>query len=195
MSKLIVLRPFACALACALTIASAVASTTNAMAAPTPLTVLTHSSFDLSKDLVAAFEQQNNAKVQFIKGGDAGAMLSKLILAKNSPLADVVYGIDNTLIDRALRANVLMGYKSQAVANIPLRYWLDPQWRLTPVNYGYVALNIDRAWFANNQLALPKSLDDLIKPAYKSLLGTRPLLALAWLFCSPASKPLAKLAI
>jgi thiamine transport system substrate-binding protein len=170
MSKSMVLPFFSCALAAAI----AVALPASALAAPVTLTVLTHSSFDIAKGLVAEFEQKNNAKVQFIKGGDAGAMLSKLILAKQNPqqtpLADLVYGIDNTLSARALRADLLEVYKSPAIANIALRYWLDPLWRLTPVNYGYVALNIDRAWFQTHQLALPKSLNDLTKPAYKGLL-------------------------
>ena len=41
---------------------------------------------------------------------------------------------------------------------------------VVPVSYGYVNLNIDKAWFASKGLALPTSLADLAKPAYAKLL-------------------------
>ena len=40
----------------------------------------------------------------------------------------------------------------------------------TSIDYGYVTLNYDKAWFAKKQLPLPKTLDDLTRPAYKDLL-------------------------
>jgi thiamine transport system substrate-binding protein len=41
---------------------------------------------------------------------------------------------------------------------------------VVPVDHGYVSLNVDKAWFAQKGLALPASLDDLTRPAYKDLL-------------------------
>jgi thiamine transport system substrate-binding protein len=134
------------------------------------LTVITHDSFDLAKTLVQGFERQNNATVRFIKGGDAGAMVNKLVLSRGAPLADVVYGIDNTLLQRALRANILEPYRPKAASSIAQQYVLDAQWRITPVNYGFVALNYERTFFQKNALELPRTLMDLTKPAYKSLL-------------------------
>jgi hypothetical protein len=60
-------------------------------AAATPLRVMTHSSFDLPKPLLARFEQEAGVKLQLIQGGDAGEMLNKLILSQAAPVADVVY--------------------------------------------------------------------------------------------------------
>jgi thiamine transport system substrate-binding protein len=134
------------------------------------LTVVTHDSFNLSKTLVQAFEKRESLKVRFIKGGDAGAMVNRLILTKNTPIADAVYGIDNTLLERALKANVLEAYKPKAANSINKAYWLDSQWRITPVDYGFVALNYDKTWFAAKGLALPKTLEDLTQPEYKGLL-------------------------
>ena len=71
------------------------------------LRVMVHSSFALPKPLLAQFEAQNGIKLVLIKGGDAGEMLNKLILTKAQPVADVVYGIDNTLVGKALAADVL----------------------------------------------------------------------------------------
>jgi thiamine transport system substrate-binding protein len=134
------------------------------------LTVMTHDSFDLSKTLIAEFEKMNGVSLRFIKGGDAGAMLNKLILSKAAPIADVTYGIDNTLVGRAISANILEPYRSPLASSIPAQYVLDSQFRLTSVDYGFVALNYDRAYFKDHKLERPKTLDDLTKPEYKSLL-------------------------
>lgn len=134
------------------------------------LTVITHDSFSLDKKLIARFEAQNGVKAHFIKGGDAGEMLNKLILTKGAPIADVVYGLDNTLIGKARGAGILEPYQSPALADVPQKYRLAPDNLLTTVDYGVVALNYDKAYFAKHKLALPKSLEDLTKPQYKNLL-------------------------
>lgn len=134
------------------------------------LTVITHDSFDLSKKLIQDFERANGASLKFIKGGDAGAMVNKLVLSRSAPIADATYGIDNTLLERALDADLLEPYRSPLAASIPREYVLDPQYRLTSVDYGFVALNYDRAYFKSHKLALPQSLNDLTKPEYRGLL-------------------------
>ena len=40
--------------------------------APQALTVMTHDSFAVSDNIIQAFEQANNVKITFVKGGDAG---------------------------------------------------------------------------------------------------------------------------
>lgn len=133
------------------------------------LTVITHDSFELDKKLIARFEQENGAKVRLIKGGDAGALLNKLILTKAAPVADVVYGLDNTLLGKAEAQGILEPYDSPESADVPAQYRL-PGKLLSAVDYGYVALNYDKAEFEKRKLALPKTLEDLTKPAYKGLL-------------------------
>jgi len=151
----------------------------NKPSPPTPLRVMTHSSFDLPKPLLARFEQEAHVKLQLIQGGDAGEMLNKLILSQAAPVADVVYGIDNTLLPRAVASGILAPFPQAAgsVAQRPaLARMADTAGPdggvggLVPINYGYVNLNIDKAWFAQKGLALPKSLQDLSSPAYRDLL-------------------------
>ena len=137
---------------------------------PVTLVVATHDSFAIGEEVVAAFEQANNAKVQFLSLGDAGAALNKIILSKDSPLADVFYGVDNTFLSRALAAGIFIPYASPLLAGIPAELQLDPEQRLLPVDTGYVTINADKAWFAEHNLPLPTSLDDLTQPAYKDLL-------------------------
>jgi thiamine transport system substrate-binding protein len=144
--------------------------TTLAFGATSSITVITHDSFDLDKKLVQAFEAANNTDVKFIKGGDAGAMLSKLVLSKAAPIADVAFGVDNALLERAKRENVFEVYKPANAKEINPNYNFDPTWHVTPVDYGFVTLNYDVAWFEKNKLELPKTLFDLTKPAYKGLL-------------------------
>lgn len=141
----------------------------SAASAQTTLTVITHDSFDVDRKLITAFETQNRAKVRFIKGGDAGELLNRLILTRRAPVADVVYGLDNSLLPRARQADLLQPYRSPALSRVPAAYRLSEDGLLNTVDYGFVALNYDRAWFEKNKVALPKSLDDLKNPTYARL--------------------------
>ncbi|MEJ5203505.1 MAG: thiamine ABC transporter substrate-binding protein, partial [Anaerolineales bacterium] len=47
---------------------------------------------------------------------------------------------------------------------------LDEQKRALPVDFGDVCLNYDKVYFANANLAVPQSFEDLLKPEYKGLL-------------------------
>jgi len=136
------------------------------------LTVMTHDSFAVSAELVAQFEAENQVKVNFIKGGDAGAALNRLILTSLSgaPEADVFYGLDNTFLSRALDNALFDAYDAPALAKISPEFKLDPENRALPINYGDVCINYDKAWFASKGLPLPQSLEELTKPIYKGLL-------------------------
>ena len=144
-------------------------------ASPTPsepqtLTVMTHDSFAASKDVVKAFEDANNAKITFLQSGDAGAVLNKAILTKESPLADVLYGVDNTFLSRALASGIFESYASPELASIPDAFKFDATNSALPVDYGDVCINYDKKYFADNSLAIPQSLEDLSKPEYANLL-------------------------
>jgi thiamine transport system substrate-binding protein len=137
---------------------------------PTVLTVMTHDSFSVSAAVLAGFERANNAKVQFVKAGDAGTMLNKAILAKDNPLADVLYGVDNTYLSRALKEGIFEAYDAPALADLPEDVRLDPENRALPIDTGDVCLNYDKAYFADHGIKPPSTLGDLTRPEYKSLL-------------------------
>ncbi len=137
---------------------------------PQSLTVMTHDSFAVSDNVIQAFEQANNVKVTFVKGGDAGEMLNKAILSKAAPLADVLYGVDNTLLSEALDADIYEPYASPALKNIPAEFQLDSSDRALPVDHGYVCVVYDKTYFSTHNLTAPQSLEDLAKPEYKGLL-------------------------
>ncbi len=139
-------------------------------AEPQTLTVMTHDSFSVSEEVVAAFETANNAKVTFLQSGDAGSVLNKAILTKDAPLADVLFGVDNTFLSRALEAEIFEAYASPGSANIPDAFKLDPSNSVSPVDYGDVCINYDKKYFADNSIVVPQSLEDLTKPEYANLL-------------------------
>jgi len=137
---------------------------------PATLTIMTHDSFAVSETVVKAFEEANNTKVVFLPSGDAGAMLNKAILRKGAPLADLLFGVDNTFLSRALEADIYEAYNSPALENVSDDFKLDSSNRALPVDYGDVCINYDKAYFEQNSLPIPQSLEDLTKPEYKNLL-------------------------
>jgi thiamine transport system substrate-binding protein len=134
------------------------------------LTIMTHDSFSVSEDVVQSFEESNHAKVVFLQSGDAGAVLNKAILTKNAPVADLLFGVDNTFLSRALEADIFESYESAILNEIPDSFKLDPSNHALPVDYGDVCINYDKAYFADNTLTVPQSLEDLTRPEYKGLL-------------------------
>lgn len=134
------------------------------------LTVMTHDSFDVSDEVVAAFQEACNCQVQFLRSGDAGLMLNQALLSSGNPLADIIYGVDNTFLSRALEGDILEPYESPVLAQIDDYLKLDPSYRMLPVDYGDVCINYDKAWFEEQDLAPPKNLEDLTLPEYENLL-------------------------
>ncbi len=139
-------------------------------AEPQTLTLMTHDSFSVSEEVVKTFEEANNAKIVFLQSGDAGSVLNRAILTKDAPLADLLFGVDNTFLSRALEADIFESYTSPALEEIPDAFELDPSDRALPVDYGDVCINYDKKYFEETALPVPQSLEDLTKPEYANLL-------------------------
>ncbi|MBK8028523.1 MAG: thiamine ABC transporter substrate-binding protein [Chloroflexi bacterium] len=134
------------------------------------LTVVAHDSFAYTEEILAQFQQETGITVEVLRLGDAGTMLNQLILSKSNPLGDVVFGVDNTFLSRALNEDLFIAYESPALQSVDEAFIVDPDHNVTPVDYGDVCLNYDIAYFEENGLALPESLADLTKPEYSGLL-------------------------
>ncbi len=135
------------------------------------LTIMTHDSFSASEEVIAAFKEQYGVDVQFLEAGDAGTTVNKAALSKDSPMADVLYGVDNTFLSRALDEEIFEPYASPLLADIPDKFKLDDQNRALPVDFGDVCLNYEKAYFEENDLEPPSNLEDLLKPEYKGLVA------------------------
>jgi thiamine transport system substrate-binding protein len=137
------------------------------------VTLVTHDSFAISKDVKARFEQQTGLQLKLVSNvGDAGSALNQVILTKSKPLGDAFFGVDNSFLSRAQQAKIFDAYVAHGLARIPKQYQLDPDHLVTPVDYGDVCINYDRKYFASHKLAAPMSFADLVKPEYKGLLVT-----------------------
>jgi thiamine transport system substrate-binding protein len=131
----------------------------------TTLTLMTHDSFFLPDSVIEAFEVEHGVDLEVLPAGDAGSMVNQAILTVDSPLADVLYGIDSTFLSRALAADLFEPYRAPALDAVHDELVLDPEHRVTPIDYADVCLNIDRAAFADGGLPAPDELSDLLDPA------------------------------
>ncbi len=111
--------------------------------------LVTHESFVMSEELVGQFEEESGYRLRLKASGDAGALTNKLVLTKDNPTGDVVFGIDNTFGSRALDEGVLTPYAATLPAGAE-DYLLDGDdaAALTPVDTGNVCVNVDSTWFA-----------------------------------------------
>ncbi|MFI0722492.1 thiamine ABC transporter substrate binding subunit [Streptomyces sp. NPDC021224] len=137
------------------------------------VTLVSHDSFAASKSVLAEFTKETGYTVKVLRGGDAGAAVNQAILTKDHPRGDVFFGVDNTLLSRALDNGLFTPYAAKDLAQVPADLQLDAaQHRVTPIDSGDVCVNYDRAYFTAHHLAPPQTFADLAKPAYKNLLVT-----------------------
>lgn len=133
-------------------------------AEPVDLVLLTHDSFALSEGTLAAFTDETGISVELLQAGDAGTMVNQAILTKDDPTADVLFGVDNTFLSRTLDEDLFVAYESPLLGEVDQDLVLDPEHRVTPVDFGDVCINYDVAAFPNG--TAPQTLADLADPAH-----------------------------
>ncbi|WP_089099733.1 thiamine ABC transporter substrate-binding protein [Streptomyces hyaluromycini] len=137
------------------------------------VTLVSHDSWAVSKNVLQDFEKQSGYKVRVLKDGDAGQAVNKAILTKDNPQGDVFFGVDNTLLSRALDNGLFQPYEAKGLGTVGTAYQLDAaKHRVTPIDYGDICVNYDKAYFSKHKLTPPASYADLVKPQYKNLLVT-----------------------
>jgi thiamine transport system substrate-binding protein len=135
------------------------------------VTLISHDSWAASKEVIAEFEKTSGYKLKVLEDGDAGQALNKAVLTKDHPQGDVLFGVDNTLLSRALDNQLFDPYEAGESARIGEGFRVEGD-AATPVTTGDVCVNYDKAYFEKEGLEPPNSFDDLVKPAYKNLLVT-----------------------
>lgn len=151
-------------------------TTETAPESPAPesseVTVVTHDSFAVPEDVLADFEAESGIEITFVQPGDAGALVNQLVLTKDAPLGDVVFGIDNTFASRAIDEGVFADYESQAPAAADAaEYAIPGSQALTAIDFSDVCLNYDLAWFDERGGPLPTNLGQLSDPEYSGVLS------------------------
>jgi len=149
----------------------AACGTTESSDGAVTLTLIAHESFTPSEGIFDAFTDATGIAVEVINAGDAGEIVTKAALTSGNPEGDVLWGVDNTLLPRALEADVFEPYESPKLTDIPseLRAGI-PNFEVTPVDSGDVCINFDIAWYGRRGIEPPNSLDDLIDNAYRGQL-------------------------
>ncbi len=137
---------------------------------PVTITLVTHDSFNVSDELIANFQEESGIVVDILRAGDAGQVVNQSVLSAGNPLGDVLFGVDNTFLSRALNAEIFIPYESPLLENVDEQFILDDTFSVTPIDYGDVCLNYDIAYFEDNDLAIPTSLADLTSSDYEGLL-------------------------
>jgi thiamine transport system substrate-binding protein len=115
------------------------------------LTLVAHDSFVMSDELIAEYNKTAGPELTIVRAGDVGEMTGKLVLTKDAPIGDVVYGIDNTFAS-VIDENKVLGEN-----------------KLVPINFADICFNVDIQYFKERNLAIPDHWKELIQPRYKNL--------------------------
>jgi thiamine transport system substrate-binding protein len=129
----------------------------------TRLTLLTHDSFAVSEGVLEAFTEETGIEVELLAVGDAGTLVSQAVLTRDAPLGDVLFGVDTTLLCRALDNGLFLPYEASGLDDVPEAIRLDPHHRVTPIDYGDVCVNY---WEDALDGPPPATLDDLADPRF-----------------------------
>ncbi len=127
----------------------------------TTVRLLTHDSFSVSDGLFDNFTLETGIEVEVIAGGDAGELVARAILSADDPEGDVLFGIDNTFLQRGLDAELFVPHTSPGLEAVPDELEIDPENRVTPIDFGDVCVN----YWIDEVGQAPTSLDDLTDPA------------------------------
>ena len=136
-------------IAAVLTTCTIIASCSSDSSTTQELTLIAYDSFTPPEGAFEEFTQETGITVQIAFSGDAGEMVAKASLTAGNPEGDVIWGVDNTLISRAI--------DSKLFASDPVE-----------VDYGYVCVNFDIAGLGTT--APPITLDDLVSADYQGML-------------------------
>jgi thiamine transport system substrate-binding protein len=136
---------------------------------PQTITLLAHDSFagGATDATFASFTQETGIEVKVIAAGDAGSMVNQAILTKDNPLADVLFGVDDAFLSRALDEDIFLNHKAEDINRV-LPDLVDREHRVTPIDFGDVCINYDKGWFESTQLVVPETLMDLRANIYAS---------------------------
>lgn len=137
--------------------------------AGTELTMVAYDSFAVSDGVFEQFEEQTGITVSIVTAADTGTMVSQAVLTAGNPVADVMWGLDNTFLCRALDNDLFVPYESPMLASIDDALELDAAHRVTPVDVSDQCVNYLPAQLET----VPESLSDLTDPAFAGTFVTQ----------------------
>ncbi|MDR2398085.1 MAG: thiamine ABC transporter substrate-binding protein [Spirochaetaceae bacterium] len=134
---------------------------------PSEVVVWTYDSFNSEwgpgPEAAKRFFEETGITLTWVSHGDAGELLSRLLLEGPKADADVILGLDQNLAERALASGLLEAYKPSGADRIIPGLAFDRSYRLIPLDYSYFAIVYD----AERVPEPPQSLEDLTAEAYE----------------------------
>ena len=103
------------------------------------------------------FKDETGITVNILTTADTGTMVSQAVLTSGDPVGDVMFGIDNTFLCKALNNDVFVPYKPSTWNELREEFKLDTSGRVVPVDYGDICLNYWKDSFS----VVPTSINDL----------------------------------
>lgn len=126
------------------------------------LVVYTYDAFPQSLEtlIVDHFQSEYDVTPTFERFQDTGGLYNQLFLEREEMRADVAIGLDNTYVGAALEAQLFQAYRPQGSDRLDDRVVIDPEFRLTPFDWGHIVLNYDSERLANP----PQTWEELTDP-------------------------------
>lgn len=133
---------------------------------PETLTLVSHDSFAaaVTDETFASFTDATGIEVEVVGPGDTGTMVNQVILSKDNPFADVMFGVDDTFLSRTLEEEVFLAHQAEGIEAVA-EDLVDPEHRVTPIDFGDVCLNYDKGWFESEEADVPVTLDQVAASA------------------------------
>ncbi len=150
-------------------LAGAAAGCGDDEAAPSEVVLVTHDSFAISREAKEAFERESGLMLRLLQSGDANEAVNRALLTAGDPQGDVLFGVDDSVLSRALDGDLFDEYVSPELTSVAEEFRSGND-RVTPIDHGEVCLNLDRGWFAARDIPPPTTLDELVEPRYRGLL-------------------------
>ena len=141
---------------------------TSGLAPAGKLVVYTYDSFisewGPAPELARIFKEKTGIDITFIDAGDGAQIISRVMLEKDNPRADLVIGFDNNRMNVVRSSGAFEAYKPlNAETIIPDALRLDNDWLATPYDWSFFAIIYD----TEASTPEPRSLAELANPAYQ----------------------------
>ncbi len=114
---------------------------------------------------VQEFEKATGVKTEMVRMS-GGEIFARIKAEKENPSASVWYGGGALTFMAADNEGLLEEYKSPTAVDIPEQF-KDPEGAWTGIYVGYLGIEGNKAWLEENNLELPSTWDDLLKPEFK----------------------------
>ncbi|MBT7937581.1 MAG: extracellular solute-binding protein, partial [Euryarchaeota archaeon] len=129
--------------------------------------ILTYDIYALSDSVISDFEKETGYEVVFIKQEDGGAVLETALQTIDSPIADLIIGIDNSFLQIALDHEL---YQESGIVLPSIHPQASTPYSgglVIPYDWGKVCFNIDSEYTDEEEVPIPTDLWDLTGEDWK----------------------------